>query len=73
MIINGHFLPSEPLENFLSASYDRRRKYFEPERHTRIQRRTRLARTRYFAGCHADWVWTRYIGRVWIAKTRKAA
>ena len=69
MIISGKHLADDRHENYLAASWDRRRPgYFRKESHPPFMRRIWNRRGGYSWGAHADRVWTRWIGRVRIAR-----
>lgn len=69
MIISGRFLSSDPLETYHARWDEVHDRAYRPKWLTRYDLRER--RGRFWKACHADWIWTKWLGRVQIAKTRR--
>lgn len=67
MIAAGHFLPYDPLETYHARWDEVHDRAFRAKQLTRFDLRDR--RGGYYRRCHADWIWTTYLGRVRIVKT----
>lgn len=69
MIINGSFIADLPYENYMAASWDRRRpQAYRREHHPPFMRRVWNQAGGYGPAEHATRIWTKFMGMVRISR-----